>query len=67
MALEAGQMGGVEDERAAAGVAAGGNVREEPIPWLGEERLSEALSGGRGRRQADSHEGDHGRRNETNA
>jgi hypothetical protein len=46
MALETGQMRGVEDEGAATGVAAGGHVREEPIPWLGEERFSESLGGG---------------------
>ena len=39
MALQAGQMGGVEDEGPAAGVAAGGDVGQEPIPRLGKERL----------------------------
>jgi len=50
MALEAGEVRGVEDERATAGVAAGRDVREEPIPWLGKERFGQAL-GGRRRRQ----------------
>jgi hypothetical protein len=46
MALETGQMRGVEDEGAATGVAAGRHVSEEPIPRLGKERFSQALSGG---------------------
>jgi hypothetical protein len=68
MALETGQMRGVEDEGAAAGVATGRHVREEPIPRLGEERLSEAL-GGRRRRQKRfrGHEADDERSNGQNS
>jgi hypothetical protein len=44
MALEAGEVRSVKDERATAGVANGRDVGEEPIPRLGEERFGEVLS-----------------------
>ena len=67
MALEAGQMRGVEDESAAAGVATGGHVGHKPFPRLGEERLGQALGASRRRRLADSHEADHRRHHEKNS
>ena len=67
MALQTGQMRGVEDEGAAAGVATCRHVREEPIPRLGKERFSEALGASRRRRLADSHEADHRRHHEKNS
>ena len=62
------QMRGVEDEGAAAGVATGRHVSEQPIAWLGEERLGEAL-GGRRRRQKRfrGHEADDERSNGQNS
>ena len=68
MALEAGQMGGVKDEGAAAGVATGGHVREEPIPRLGKERFGQALGLRTSREEVHrAGEADHHRRNVQNS
>ena len=67
MALQTGQMRGVEDEGTATGVAAGGHVGHKPFPRLGEERLGQALGASRRRRLADSHEADHRRHHEKNS
>jgi hypothetical protein len=50
MALEAGEVRSVEDERAPTGVATGSHVGHKPFPRLGEERFGQVLSG-RTRRQ----------------
>ena len=68
MALETGQMGGVEDEGPAAGVATGGHVREEPIPRLGKERFGQALGLRTSREEVHrAGEADHHRRNVQNS
>ena len=68
MALEAGEVRSVEDEGPAAGVAAGGHVREEPIPRLGKERFGEALGLRTSREEVHrAGEADHHRRNVQNS